>query len=469
MHIPGYINFYGVQEVSKNPIPKPEGSLELANTLFGTFLNVDYRQSTTKMVCFYAGKPSVHLDTQGIIEGFKNDSFDIRKASDNPLNENQRDKKDWATSNKVVGFNVDVGPQNQGVFTSFKVSQKNSTPTAESLQILSEMANQAGGRGVSTQSLSLYNLYKLRSYDCDVTMMGNALIQPMMYFNLRYVPMFSGPYMITDVSHSITQGVFSTTFKGVRQPMANLPTEIDFLQTLRTNLVQQVINKKLVEQQRVTQESNNKLSNTSKIVSDSSGSPTINNTLECSANTKYNEVGYSKLEGTPQKNTVSFQKAKNIIINKSNSLGIVANAFDRLKYSIFAKMFIECGDSTSLNFIGTENNFIGTDISSYWYTSSDFFSPSKKYFCVTKPNQVMSYVQYESIDKNIEFLLSRWTSAKVLSEIPNNTKEEIAKFIVLNIGVSKLSSSNWFNLSQSDKDKIIDKVEKAISYYNETN
>ena len=81
----------------------------------------------------------------------------------------------------------------------------------------------------------------------------------------------------------------------------------------------------------------------------------------------------------------------------------------------------------------------------------------------------MSYVQYESIDKNIEFLLSRWTSAKVLSEIPNNTKEEIAKFIVLNSGVSKLSSSNWFNLSQSDKDKIIDKVGKAISYYNETN
>jgi hypothetical protein len=191
--------------------------------------------------------------------------------------------------------------------------------------------------------------------------------------------------------------------------------------------------------------------------------------LECSANTKYNEVGYSKLEGTPQKNTVPFQKAKNIIVDKSNSLGIVSNAFDRLKYTIFAKMFIECGDSTSLNFIGTENNFIGTDISSYWYTSSDFFSPSKKYFCVTKPNQVMSYVQYESIDKNIEFLLSRWTSAKVLSEIPNNTKEEIAKFIVLNSGVSKLSSSNWFNLSQSDKDKIIDKVGKAISYYNETN
>lgn len=43
---------------------------------------------------------------------------------DNPLVENQVGKKDWDKSNKVVGFNVDIGPQNQSMFYGFMVDQK---------------------------------------------------------------------------------------------------------------------------------------------------------------------------------------------------------------------------------------------------------------------------------------------------------------------------------------------------------
>jgi murein DD-endopeptidase MepM/ murein hydrolase activator NlpD len=53
--------------------------------------------------------------------------------------------------------------------------------------------------------------------------MGNMMIQPMTYFDLQGVPMFSGAYLITEVSHSVKPNNVSTTFKGVRQPRTIVP------------------------------------------------------------------------------------------------------------------------------------------------------------------------------------------------------------------------------------------------------
>jgi hypothetical protein len=462
MYIPAYINFYGVQNVSAKQIPKPEGSLELANTLFGTFLNVDYRESSTKMVCFYGGKPSVHLDTQGIIEGFKNDSFNIARASDNPLVENQVGKKDWATSNKVVGFNVDFGPQNQGVFQNFSVSQKNSTPTAESLQILTEMANQAGNRGVSTQSLSLYNLYKLRSYDCNVTMLGDALIQPMMYFNLRYVPMFSGPYLITEVNHEINQGSFLTTFKGTRQPMAGLPTEIDFLQTLKTNLIQPILDKKVQERVEAEKLNNNTIDIKNKIVSDNSGTKEVKNFLECPPNSKYSN--YSKFDDAIVKTPLSYKEVKTKIEQLLTDAGIGPPKFNKLKYSIFSKIFVESSDG--YNMVGLSNNFIGLDIKSDWAQLGESYFTKESYFCVQKPNQVMPYLVFDDIEQNISILRDKWNKSSINTDISvDNNETQIAKFISLNSSPKKIDDSEWNKLTSNEKDSIVKKVKEAIETY----
>ena len=62
---------------------------------------------------------------------FRDDAFEMRRASDNPLIEDQQGKKDWALSNKCVGFNVDVGTRNQNIFYSFTVSQDNGVATSE--------------------------------------------------------------------------------------------------------------------------------------------------------------------------------------------------------------------------------------------------------------------------------------------------------------------------------------------------
>jgi len=96
MNLPGYVNFYNIQDVDGTTIPQPEGSLQFANSMWGTFLDVDYRNSGPKMVCFYAGKPSQYLDLPKGNFRYRDDAFEMRRASENPLIENQQTKKVWA-------------------------------------------------------------------------------------------------------------------------------------------------------------------------------------------------------------------------------------------------------------------------------------------------------------------------------------------------------------------------------------
>jgi hypothetical protein len=241
MSVPSYVNFYNIQDVSGDAVPRIEGSLEFANTMFGAHQTVDIKDSSPKLVCFYVDKTSEHLEIENADYRWGSDSFDLRRFSDNPLIENQIGKRDWALSNKVCGFNVDVGIRNQNMFSNVIVGQDPGKATSESLKILDMMANSASGKQTATQNVSLFNLYKSRSYTCTVQSMGNAMIQPTMYFNLRHVPMFNGPYMILNVEHVIGPGRFETTFGGVRQSKFSLPEIEDFLQNIYKNYLSKII------------------------------------------------------------------------------------------------------------------------------------------------------------------------------------------------------------------------------------
>lgn len=239
MPLPAYVNFYNVLNVDGTSSPNSESIQNFGNNLWGTFTNVDYRNAAPKMVCFYVGKPSDQLPLPRQISGYGDDGFDLRNPN-NPLIENIQDKKDYEYSNKVVGFTVDIGIRNQNVFHTFSVSQDTGKATSESIAALIQMSDQLNTRNVTTQNASLYNLYKRRSYQCDVSCLGNALIQPTMYFNLRHVPMFYGPYMITEVTHTITPGDFSTNFKGVRQGYFDFPQIDNFIQKINQNLLTKI-------------------------------------------------------------------------------------------------------------------------------------------------------------------------------------------------------------------------------------
>jgi len=242
MPLPAYVNFYNIQTPDgRNPVPKTESSADFANNLWGTFLNVDYRNSQPKLVCFYSEKPSNYPEL-GRNKDFryKNDGFNCNSITDNPVISDDGKETNYALSNRCVGFNVDMGIRNQNVFKQFTISQDIGKATTESLVAVNNLANQSSGRDVVSNNVSLLNIYNERSYASTVTCLGNALLQPTMYFCLNHVPMFNGAYLITSVQHTISPGVFETTFSGVRQRVFSSIRPNNYLISLNKNLLQKL-------------------------------------------------------------------------------------------------------------------------------------------------------------------------------------------------------------------------------------
>ena len=453
MNVPSYMNFYNVQDATKNPVPKMEGVGDFANSLFGTFMNVDYRNSSSKLVCFYGGKPSEHLAVNNVDYKFKDDGFDLKK--DNPLIENQVDKKDWDKSNRVVGFNIDIGTQNQQIFHGFSLSQDAGLSTAESIQILNDMTAQSGNRQAATQNISLYNLYKTRSYKCTINMMGNAMIQPTMYFNLRYVPMFSGPYMILSVDHTISQGSFETVLTGIRQTIYSLPQLDDYLQTLKVNLLQSIVETTLTQERQ----------NATTAKTQSSGSILTDGTLIGSSNTQDNTQvstaineackptekysSYTPIDG-PIKTEISYLDMYNTIISLTTN--------KTLQYLIFSSFYIT--SSKQANFSTYENNFAGITINQYWANTGDaYFSPDRKFYCSVNNKP---YAKFSSIEKAIGFLISRWSGRIGTLTV---TDKNLAEFWAINANRAEADVNKWNNLSQETKDILISDINEAITIF----
>ena len=429
--LPAYVNFYNVQDNQKNPTPRPDGTLDVANTMFGTFLNVDYRESSPKFLCYYVSKPSEHLNMKDNVDyRFRDDAFDLRRASDNPLTENQTNKTDWGKSNKVVGFNVDPTSQNQQIFKNFSVSQNPGKPTSESLEMLNQMANLGKNRRSTSQSVSLYNLYKNRSYGCSVEMMGCALIQPMMYFNIRNIPMFSGPYMITKVSHTIGEGEFTTNIEGVRQPFYSLPTIDNFLQTLNTQILSQ-LQAKLVEKETTEKAGSvNILFQATNVISNLDTQDTLTKNQDCaeSLNSRYNNfVGVD----APQQTTIStnefYSTIRTLMIQRNYDM--TGETSFNVAAMAFMYVFVDSGNNNGNQLVAYENNYSTINLKEV-YGDTFYEYINRKYFCVARgSDKNIPVVGFRSTNDFVNFVLNkvsgintflRQDSATFNQKYPNN-------------------------------------------------
>jgi hypothetical protein len=75
----------------------------------------------------------------------------------------------------------------------------------------------------------LYSVYSNYSYSCNVSMMGDAQITPLMYFQLNNIAMWKGAYLITNVHHDISVRGMETQFTGIRQARPSVPLKDDKL------------------------------------------------------------------------------------------------------------------------------------------------------------------------------------------------------------------------------------------------
>jgi hypothetical protein len=455
MNLPAYVNFYNVQDVDGTTIPKPEGTLDFANNLWGTFLNVDYRNASSKMVCFYVGKPSQYLDLPKGNFRFRDDGFEMRRASENPLIENLDNKKDWSLSNRCVGFNVDIGTRNQNIFYSFQVDQSAGVATSESINTQLNMVNQASGRNVATQNVSLYNLYKNRSYKCTVVCLGNALLQPSMYFNLRHVPMFNGPYLIQSIQHTIQPGNFQTSFTGIRQGIYDLPSIDSFLQSMNQNLLT-----KLEEVLKIKKEEAPSI----KITEEQKANQTIqkaDNTLDAqnTCGTKVDLTAYQQytpLGGVPKNvSPETFKTAlETVLPGQSNQL------LRTYIYCIsYVTSFVKSSNSGAGNFVGYNNNLglISLD-NNFQPRANKYF---KKEFCCVNVKSVgktqsMPIVSFATLEDYIKFM-----GDSLANRAPQIEKIGLDKYYACYWPKDNVSES-YFDTNRGEFETLIKTMEDAI-------
>jgi len=429
--LPSYVNFYGIQNAVKTAGRQLDP--EIANSAFGTFLTVDYQNSKPKFLCMYVDKPSEHLDLkENQSVRFKTDTFDLRRGVNNPILENQENKTDWAFSNKVVGFNLDFGIRNQNMFQSISLNQNQYKNTAETFQVYTNLGNQASGDKVAQQSQSLYNVYRSRSYTCEVVSMGNVMIQPTMYFNLRHVPMFTGPYLITNVSHNITENGFNTQFTGVRVPIYSFP-DIDSLVVS--------VNKDLLK--RYKERYKTKASSS---VSAENASNTTNSGTTANGQGSAMGVNQPCRDLTKYQN-LDFVDTQKVLIHKAeikNYLDTLTTTTQNLKIYAYGVVNIKNGTASNVVVQANNNNLFGVGTNAEWKGSASTFISAQT--CIQISNgQTQPIAVFENFTDSIDFFISYNNNFTGMISNLVNLNANIIEAQSIADALTQLYLSTWVN------------------------
>lgn len=152
--------------------------------------------------------------------------FDINgtKMFVEPLNDDKNDKV-TRYGYYVPSFGVAFSRQNNHMFKNVNLNMTTPLATSASIAASANIAKMGAGSPHKAAFIGqdLYPVYSNYSYICEIEMMGNAQIQPLMYFQLMNIPMWSGVYMIFNVTHSISPGNMVTKFKGMKISRTPLP------------------------------------------------------------------------------------------------------------------------------------------------------------------------------------------------------------------------------------------------------
>lgn len=172
--------------------------------------------SETTFMCVYMGRPSAY--TKGLIDSlYDSDWFDIEELDGStstslPNDFYTTDRKHFY---KVPAFKVAVGNDKEHFVKKIGVNMNTPRSTDEAIQSVVNIGNMSPGTRV-TGGQDLYSVYNNRSYDCTLDLMGNAQIQPFMYFQLCNLPIWNGTYRIDRITHEIGPGTFNTRVVGVK-------------------------------------------------------------------------------------------------------------------------------------------------------------------------------------------------------------------------------------------------------------
>lgn len=118
----------------------------------------------------------------------------------------------------MPAFGVTYAKQNQSFFKNIRLSTVAGITSDVALAATQNIASKASHNPNESYlyGQDIYKIYNNKSYSCEVEMLGNIQIMPLMYFQLNNIPLWKGGYQIKKVTHNITAGNFVTKFEGQR-------------------------------------------------------------------------------------------------------------------------------------------------------------------------------------------------------------------------------------------------------------
>ena len=465
--MPAYINFYNVQNVGESPT---EDSLEdFGSKLFGMYTEVDYQGSKQKLICQYVDPPSEQLANNDFKNGFNDDSFNLGSPVNNPCLDNlelKQKRDDYGLSNKVVGFWADFGLQNQGVFKNISVSQDSGKPTAESLQSEYDLANTYVGTKAYTQNVSLYNIYKTRSYSSTIEMMGNAMIQPTMYFVLRHIPLFSGSYLITDVEHNITTSSFTTKIIGTRQKLYTPPIKNPLINTIKQNFITKLVNNLATKRQANKRLDSNTIKVKDQISSEINANLTPSPTLICtSMYPTYTAV-------TPTQMSITVRDMQDTIFDELSNV-YTAGTFSYVVYTLF---YISSFNNGGFKYYNNNPALVplGSTYPQWGGNLASLFDSS--YICLNDTNNISNaYASFSALTNCVDFIYQKYNSVfnDTLNYIAdeNNFVDTFARTWIEKYPYDKTANTtdlyqNFKSTNQTEYEDLVDKIRKSYTQIN---
>jgi len=252
------------------------------------------------------------------------------------------------------------------------------------------------------------------------------MIQPTMYFVLRHVPLFYGPYWIYEVDHNISENGFTTKFKGTRIPKYSLPNVDNLLINVNQKILQSY--KEKIKKTKTDEE----IKKETLVNTDPTISATKTGLDKCREITKYTTLPFVEIKRTP----LSLEEIIPIIKSSTND-----SRLRTLLLVIALTRPINSFDTVTTEFNIINNNFY--EISTETKHNGSLDTYLKEQICVDVAGTSRTFASFTDNTTSSGFMVSFYQSMIPLIESLKTINPDTNEYKQYGKALSQLCLTTW--------------------------
>jgi hypothetical protein len=241
--------------------------------------------------------------------------------------------------------------------------------------------------------------------------------------------MFNGPYLITEVKHTVQPGTFQTNFSGIRQGIYDLPAIDNYLQSINQNLLTQIESLLKVKKDSTVSERITEINKAAQIQQTGSNVAAATNSCINGLASVYLSYG-------------DFITATSTSLNAAQLVDAIKAKTSNPRLQVLIYMICYVRTFNKNKFYGYNNNYATIELTKDYYSRSDYFVPRKS-ACVevqTLNGKVSKPIAiFESIDKFLDFMIS-----SLLTDVDRIYGDNA-------LGITKYYACYWSNPSVTEE------------------